>query len=101
LSGSTTTLRNHQPSNSFNSAGILAYKIIIKHIGIFIPIVSSNAPGSSPVSTLTTATANMPVGVAAATYTIPASDPDANATPFLVSFCKLLLSLPVSVNFHL
>nr|MBC7612603.1 hypothetical protein [Pseudopedobacter sp.] len=42
-------------------------------------IVNTNAPGSSPVSTLP-AVINMPVGVAAATYTIPASDPDANAT---------------------
>jgi hypothetical protein len=42
-------------------------------------IVNTNAPGSSPVSTLP-AIINMPVGVSAATYTIPASDPDANSS---------------------
>jgi len=42
-------------------------------------LVNTNAAGSSPVSTLP-AIINMPVGAAAATYTIPASDPDPGST---------------------
>ena len=42
-------------------------------------ILNTAAPGSSPVSTLP-AIINMPVGAASATYTIPASDPDAGST---------------------
>jgi hypothetical protein len=42
-------------------------------------VINTNAPGNSPVSTLP-AIINMPVGAAAATYPIPASDPDAGAT---------------------
>jgi hypothetical protein len=42
-------------------------------------ILNTSAPGSTPVSTLP-AIINMPVNAAAATYTIPASDPDAGST---------------------
>lgn len=42
-------------------------------------ILNTNAPGSSPVSTLP-AIINMPVNATNATYTIPASDPDAGST---------------------
>jgi Zn ribbon nucleic-acid-binding protein len=42
-------------------------------------ILNTNAPGSSPVSTLP-AIINLPINVAAATFSIPASDPDAGTT---------------------
>jgi hypothetical protein len=42
-------------------------------------VLNTGAPGSTPVSTLP-AIINMPVNAAAATYTIPASDPDAGST---------------------
>ncbi|MES2006154.1 MAG: choice-of-anchor D domain-containing protein [Bacteroidota bacterium] len=42
-------------------------------------IINTNAPGSSPVTTLP-AIINMPINAIAATYTIPASDPDPGST---------------------
>ncbi|MCW3120542.1 MAG: hypothetical protein JWQ38_34 [Flavipsychrobacter sp.] len=42
-------------------------------------LLNTNAPGSSPVSTLP-AIINMPIGATAATFTIPASDPDPGST---------------------
>ena len=42
-------------------------------------IINTNAPGSSPVSTLP-AIINMPINAAATTYAIAASDPDAGST---------------------
>jgi hypothetical protein len=42
-------------------------------------VLRTNQPGSSPVSTLP-AIINMPINAAAATYTVPASDPDAGST---------------------
>ncbi len=42
-------------------------------------ILNTGAPGSTPVSTLP-AIINMPINAAVATYTIPASDPDAGST---------------------
>jgi hypothetical protein len=42
-------------------------------------IINTSAPGSSPVSTLP-AVINMPINAPAATYALPASDPDAGST---------------------
>ncbi len=42
-------------------------------------VINTNAPGSSPVSTMP-AIINMPVGATAATFTVAASDPDAGST---------------------
>lgn len=42
-------------------------------------IINTGAPGSTPVSTLP-AIINMPINAPAATYTLPASDPDAGST---------------------
>lgn len=42
-------------------------------------VLFTNKPGSTPVSTLP-AIINMPIGAAAATYTIPATDPDAGSS---------------------
>nr|MBA3705375.1 hypothetical protein [Bacteroidota bacterium] len=42
-------------------------------------VINTGAPGGSPVSTLP-AIINMPINATAATYTIPASDPDAGST---------------------
>lgn len=42
-------------------------------------LINTGAPGSTPVSTLP-AIINMPVGQAAATYNVPASDPDPGST---------------------
>lgn len=42
-------------------------------------ILNTNAPGSSPVSSMP-AIINMPANAPAATYTVPASDPDPNST---------------------
>jgi hypothetical protein len=42
-------------------------------------VINTNAPGSTPVSTMP-AIVNMPINAAAATFAIPASDPDAGST---------------------